>query len=135
MAQVAIGRQEKLKVWGNDYDTPDGTGIRDFIHVVDLAAGHLSILDHLRRPGVLTVNLGTGAGNSVLEVIRMFETVSGRSVPYEVAERRMGDVPICYANPSLAATTLHWHSERSLAQMCADHWRWQINNPNGYRGL
>lgn len=133
VAQVAIGRQEKLKIWGNDYDTPDGTGIRDFIHVVDLASGHLAILNHLKQPGVLTLNLGTGSGSSVLEVIRTFEAVSGRSVPYEIRERRAGDVAICYADPTLAGETLGWQSARSLAQMCADHWRWQLKNPDGYR--
>jgi UDP-glucose 4-epimerase len=135
VAQVAIGRHEKLKIWGDDYDTPDGTGIRDFIHVVDLASGHLSILNRLNRPGVLTLNLGTGTGSSVLEVVRTFEAVSGRPVPYEIRERRAGDVAICYADPTLAGKTLGWQSTRSLAQMCADHWRWQLNNPNGYRGI
>jgi UDP-glucose 4-epimerase len=133
VAQVAIGRQDKLKVWGNDYDTRDGTGIRDFIHVVDLASGHLSVLKHLKQPGVLTLNLGTGNGSSVLEVIRAFEAVSGRPVPYEIGERRAGDVAICYADPTLAGELLGWKSARSLAQMCADHWRWQLKNPNGYR--
>ncbi|WP_024516049.1 UDP-glucose 4-epimerase GalE [Bradyrhizobium sp. Tv2a-2] len=135
VAQVAIGRQQKLKVWGNNYDTPDGTGIRDFIHVVDLASGHLSVLNHLKHPGLLTLNLGTGTGSSVLEVIRAFEAVSGRPVPYEIAERRAGDVAICYADPTLAGETLDWHSARSLVQMCADHWRWQLKNPNGYRRI
>ncbi|WP_407181432.1 UDP-glucose 4-epimerase GalE [Bradyrhizobium sp. STM 3562] len=134
VAQVAIGKQEKLKICGNDYDTPDGTGIRDYIHVVDLASGHLSVLSHLKQPGVLTLNLGTGNGNSVLEVIRTFEAVSGRPIPYEIGERRAGDVAICYADPTLAGETLGWQSTRSLAQMCADHWRWQLNNPCGYRG-
>lgn len=133
VAQVAIGRQKKLKIWGNDYDTPDGTGIRDFIHVVDLASGHLAILNRLNQPGVLTLNLGTGSGSSVLEVIRTFEAVSGRPVPYEIRERRTGDVAICYADPTLAGETLGWRSARSLAQMCADHWRWQLRNPDGYR--
>jgi UDP-glucose 4-epimerase len=133
VAQVAIGRQDRLKVWGNDYDTRDGTGIRDFIHVVDLASGHLSVLQHLTRPGVLTLNLGTGNGSSVLEVIRAFEAASGRPVPYEIRERRAGDVAICYADPTLAGELLGWKSARSLAQACADHWRWQLKNPNGYR--
>jgi len=134
VAQVAIGRRDKLLIWGNDYDTPDGTGIRDFIHVVDLASGHLSVLHHLKKPGVLTVNLGTGSGSSVLEVIRTFEAVSGRSVRYEIRERRAGDVAICYADPTFAKEALGWTSARSLAQMCADHWRWQLKNPNGYLG-
>jgi UDP-glucose 4-epimerase len=135
VAQVAIGKREKLLVWGNDYDTPDGTAIRDFIHVVDLASGHLSVLSHLKQPGLFTVNLGTGNGSSVLEVIRTFERVSGRSVPYEIGERRTGDVAVCYADPTLAKEALGWKSARSLAQMCADHWRWQLQNPNGYRGI
>jgi UDP-glucose 4-epimerase len=134
VAQVAIGRREKLRIWGKDYETPDGTGIRDFIHVVDLAAGHLSVLRYVERPGVLTVNLGTGRGNSVLEVVRTFEAVSGRQVAYEFAERRAGDVAVCYADPTHAKETLGWRSARSLAQMCADHWRWQLQNPNGYQG-
>jgi UDP-glucose 4-epimerase len=133
VAQVAIGTREKLVVWGNDYDTPDGTGIRDFIHVADLASGHLSALSHLKQPGVLTVNLGTGTGASVLEVVRTFEVVSGRPIPYVIGERRAGDVAICYADPTLAEAVLGWKSARSLTQMCADHWRWQSKNPNGYR--
>lgn len=134
VAQVAIGRREKLQVWGDDYDTPDGTGIRDFIHVVDLASGHLSALSELRHPGILTVNLGTGSGSSVLEVIKTFEAVSGRPVPYVIDRRRSGDVAICYADPTLAKNLLGWTSRRSLTQMCTDHWRWQMQNPNGYRG-
>jgi UDP-glucose 4-epimerase len=102
VAQVAIGKRERLLIWGNDYDTPDGTGIRDFIHVVDPASGHLSVLRYLNQPGVLTVNLGTGKGSSVLEVIRTFEAVSGRSVPYDVGERRAGDIVNCHAAPMLA---------------------------------
>ena len=133
VAQVAIGRREKLVICGNDYDTPDGTGIRDFIHVVDLASGHLSALGHLKKPGVQVLNLGTGAGRSVLEVVRTFEKVSGRSVPYSIGNRRAGDVAVCYADPSLAEGVLGWRSQRSLTQMCADHWRWQLKNPNGYR--
>jgi len=135
VSQVAAGQREKLLVYGCDYDTPDGTGIRDFIHVVDLASGHLSALRHLTQPGLLTVNLGTGKGNSVLEVVRMFEAVSGRVVPYEIAERRTGDVAICYADPTFAKQALDWSSARSLEQMCTDHWRWQLQNPGGYRGM
>jgi UDP-glucose 4-epimerase len=134
VAQVAVGKREKVFIFGNDYDTPDGTGIRDFIHVVDLASGHLCVLNHLKQPGVLTVNLGTGNGHSVLEVIQTFEAVSGRSVPYEFGERRAGDVAACYADPTFAERTLGWKSVRSLARMCADHWRWQSKNPDGYRG-
>ncbi|MDN5001397.1 UDP-glucose 4-epimerase GalE [Bradyrhizobium sp. GCM10027634] len=132
VAQVAIGRREKLQIWGNDYDTPDGTGIRDYIHVVDLAAGHLSILRQLRQPGLITINLGTGKGSSVLDVVRTFEKVSGRPIPYEVMERRAGDVAACYADVTFAKEALGWTSTRSLEQMCADHWRWQLRNPNGY---
>ncbi len=133
VAQVAIGRQDKLVICGNDYNTPDGTGVRDFIHVVDLAAGHLSALSRLEEPGLLTVNLGTGAGWSVLEVLRTFEAVSGRAVPYAIGKRRPGDVAACYADARLAEGVLGWKSARSLTQMCADHWRWQLKNPNGYR--
>ena len=134
VAQVAIGRREKLQIWGNDYDTPDGTGIRDFIHVVDLASGHLSALRQLGQPGLITVNLGTGNGSSVLDIVRTFESVSGRSIPYEIRERRAGDVAACYADPTFAKDVLGWASTRSLEQMCADHWRWQMQNPNGYQG-
>ena len=133
VAQVAVGKLDKVLIYGSDYDTPDGTGIRDFIHVVDLASGHLSILNHLKQAGVLTVNLGTGSGHSVLEVIRTFEAVSGRSIPYGIGERRAGDVAACYADPTFAEKALGWKSARSLAQMCADHWRWQWKNPDGYR--
>jgi UDP-glucose 4-epimerase len=134
VAQVAVGKREKLQIWGNDYDTPDGTGIRDFIHVVDLASGHLGVLNHLKQPGVFTANLGTGCGNSVLEVIKTFEAVSGRPIPYEIGQRRAGDVAISYSDPKLAEEELGWKSERSLEQMCEDHWRWQSKNPDGYRG-
>jgi UDP-glucose 4-epimerase len=133
VAQVAIGKREKLVICGNDYDTPDGTGIRDFIHVVDLASGHLSALSYLKNLGVHVINLGTGAGSSVLEVVRTFEAVSGRSVPYSIGKRRAGDVAVCYADPRFAEGVLGWKSVRSLTQMCADHWRWQLKNPNGYR--
>jgi UDP-glucose 4-epimerase len=112
--------------------TRDGTGIRDFIHVVDLASGHLSALSQLKQPGVLTVNLGTGAGSSVLEVVRTFEAASGRSIPYVIGARRAGDLAICYADPTLAEG--HWVGNQPLMQMCADHWRWQMKNPNGCRG-
>ncbi|WOH67889.1 UDP-glucose 4-epimerase GalE [Bradyrhizobium sp. BWA-3-5] len=134
VAQVAIGSREKLHIWGNDYDTSDGTGVRDFIHVADLASGHLSALSYLKQPGLLTLNLGTGSGSSVLEVVRTFEIVSGRPIPYVFSERRPGDVATCYADPTLARKLLGWRSRRSLTQMCADHWRWQMKNPNGYRG-
>lgn len=133
VAQVAIGKRDQVRIWGNDYETADGTGIRDFIHVADLAAGHLSVLRHLKQPGVFTVNLGTGRGTSVLDVIRTFEAVSGRQIPYEICGRRAGDVAVCYADPTFAKEVLGWRSVRSLTQMCADHWRWQSKNPNGYR--
>jgi UDP-glucose 4-epimerase len=133
VAQVAVGRREFLNVWGDDYDTPDGTGVRDYIHVVDLALGHLKALERLHKePACLTVNLGTGVGYSVLEMVRAFEQASGKAVPYKVAPRRDGDIAACYADPSLALATLSWHAERGLQTMCADAWRWQSHNPNGY---
>ncbi len=138
VAQVAVGRREHLNVWGNDYSTPDGTGVRDYIHVVDLALGHLKALealDRLERPGAcLTVNLGTGNGYSVLEIVRAFEKASGKAVPYKVAPRRPGDVASCYADPSHALQSLGWRAARGLDEMCADAWRWQSTNPKGYAG-
>lgn len=132
VAQVALGKRERLVILGNDYPTLDGTGIRDFIHVVDVASGHLSALKHLNDSGVMTVNLGTGTGTSVLQIVQTFESVSGSPVPHTIGERRIGDVAACYADPTLAADLLEWKSTKSLTQMCADHWRWQLNNPNGY---
>ena len=132
VAQVALGKRERLVILGNDYPTLDGTGIRDFIHVVDVASGHLSALNHLNDSGVMTVNLGTGTGTSVLQIVQTFESVSGSPVPHTIGERRIGDVAACYADPTLAADLLEWKSTKSLTQMCADHWRWQLNNPNGY---
>lgn len=136
VAQVAVGRREYLNVWGNDYSTPDGTGVRDYIHVVDLALGHLKALealDRLERPGeCLTVNLGTGNGYSVLEIVRAFEAASGKPVPYKVAPRRPGDVASCYADPEQALKSLGWRAARGLSEMCADAWRWQSTNPKGY---
>ncbi|AOJ67938.1 MULTISPECIES: UDP-glucose 4-epimerase GalE [Burkholderia] len=133
VAQVAVGKLEKLRVFGSDYPTPDGTGVRDYIHVVDLARGHIAALDALeRRDASLTVNLGTGRGYSVLEVVRAFEKASGRPVPYELVARRPGDVAECYANPAAAADIIGWKAERDLDRMCADHWRWQENNPRGF---
>jgi UDP-glucose 4-epimerase len=134
VAQVAIGKREKLRIWGNDYNTPDGTGIRDFIHVVDLASGHLSVLNCLKQPGLFTANFGTGNGSSVLDVVRTFEAVSGKSIPFEIDKRRTGDVAVCFANPAFAERVLGWKSVRSLEEMCADHWRWQCKCPDGYRG-
>ncbi|MFZ5511965.1 MAG: UDP-glucose 4-epimerase GalE [Pseudomonadota bacterium] len=133
IAQVAVGRLPELSVFGADYPTPDGTGVRDYIHVVDLARGHLAALDALeRQSGVFAVNLGTGRGYSVLEMIRAFERASGRKVPYRIAPRRPGDVAACYADPALAAQLLGWRAERGVDDMCADTWRWQSGNPQGY---
>ncbi|MBL8504652.1 MAG: UDP-glucose 4-epimerase GalE [Rhodocyclaceae bacterium] len=132
ISQVAVGRREALSVWGDDYPTPDGTGVRDYIHVVDLARGHLAALGHLPDSGVLTANLGTGRGYSVLEMVRAFEQASGRKVAYRIAARRPGDVAACYADPSLAAERLGWRAQLDLSRMCADTWRWQSQNPQGY---
>lgn len=126
IAQVAEGRREKLSVYGDDYPTPDGTGLRDYIHVVDLAIGHVKTLTKLATgPGVVTYNLGTGRGNSVLEMVRAFERASGKAVPYQVVARRPGDIAACYADPALAKAELGWSAERDIAQMCVDSWRWQ----------
>ena len=135
VAQVAVGKREQLRVFGDDYDTPDGTGVRDYIHVMDLAEGHLAALDALARDGgLITTNLGTGRGYSVLEMVRAFAAASGREVRYQIAERRPGDVASCYADPTHAKTVLGWEAKRGIDTMCADHWRWQSENPNGYRG-
>ena len=136
ITQVAMGKRECLSVFGNDYDTPDGTGVRDYIHVVDLAKGHIAAVNKLATMdgGVLTVNLGTGRGYSVLEMVKMFEEVSGRKINYKITARRPGDIATCYADPSLAAELLGWKAERGLREMCEDSWRWQSQNPNGYRG-
>jgi len=133
VARVAAGRLEFLNIWGNDYPTPDGTGVRDYIHVVDLALGHLKALERLlTQAECLTVNLGTGTGYSVLEMVRAFEKAAVRSVPYRIAPRRPGDVAACYADPKLALELLGWRAERGLDTMCSDAWRWQSNNPGGY---
>ncbi|MFC6634428.1 UDP-glucose 4-epimerase GalE [Microbulbifer taiwanensis] len=136
VAQVAVGRLPQLQVFGDDYDTVDGTGVRDYIHVVDLARGHLAALEMLRRKetpeGCYTHNLGTGRGSSVLEIVRAFERVSGREVPYQIVPRRPGDIAACYADPALAAKELGWRAEFDLERMVADTWRWQSQNPNGY---
>ncbi|MGJ8560364.1 MAG: UDP-glucose 4-epimerase GalE [Litorimonas sp.] len=133
IAQVASGRREALNVWGNDYDTPDGTGIRDYIHVVDLAAGHVSALQYLEKnSGVMTVNLGTGRGYSVLEVLAEFSRASGKALPHIVKPRREGDLASYFADPSLAKSLLDWSASRTLQDMCADHWNWQSQNPYGY---
>jgi UDP-glucose 4-epimerase len=134
VAQVAVGKRPALQVFGNDYDTPDGTGVRDYLHVMDLAEGHVAALRHLLDGnGSLTVNLGTGRGTSVLELVHAFERASGKRVPYEIVGRRPGDVAACYADPSLAAQTIGWRTKRDLAAMCADTWRWQTANPDGYK--
>ena len=134
IAQVAVGKRARLQVFGADYDTIDGTGVRDYIHVLDLAAGHVAALRRLLdKPELLTVNLGTGLGYSVLEVVRAYELASGRSVPMEFVARRPGDVASCFADPSLARELLGWYANRSLADMCANSWRWQSLNPNGLR--
>ncbi|HEY5634467.1 MAG TPA: UDP-glucose 4-epimerase GalE [Burkholderiaceae bacterium] len=134
VAQVAVGMRESLNVFGGDWPTPDGTGVRDYIHVVDLALGHLAALERaLAEPGVFTVNLGTGNGYSVLEMVRAFERASGRAVPYKVVARRAGDIARCYADPALAKALLGWQATRDIDAMCADTWRWQSANPEGYR--
>jgi UDP-glucose 4-epimerase len=133
VSQVAVGKLEYLRVFGDDYDTPDGTGVRDYIHVVDLAEGHVAALRHLLDGGAShTVNLGTGAGHSVLEVVRTFEAASGRKIPYRVLPRRPGDVAACYADCSLAERLLGWRARRTLRDMCADAWAWQRDNPRGF---
>jgi UDP-glucose 4-epimerase len=126
IAQVANGQREKLSVYGGDWPTPDGTGLRDYIHVVDLAIGHVKTLDKLATaPGTLTYNLGTGRGNSVLEMVKAFEAASGKTIPYQVVARRPGDIAKCYADPAKARDELGWTAERDIAQMCADSWRYQ----------
>ncbi|MBK7549118.1 MAG: UDP-glucose 4-epimerase GalE [Rhodoferax sp.] len=133
VAQVAVGRREFLNVWGNDYDTPDGTGVRDFIHVVDLAIGHVKALQRLtENPQCVSVNLGTGIGYSVLDMVKAFELASGKPVPFRVGARRSGDIAACYAKPDLASELFSWRAERDLKTMCEDAWRWQKLNPAGY---
>lgn len=132
VAQVASGRREKLMVWGNDYDTRDGTGVRDYLHVMDLARGHIDALKTLDVPGCEAINLGCGKGYSVLEVIREFERVSNRKVNYEIGPRREGDIAEFYANPKTALKKLGWEAKRDLESMCKDMWNFQVKNPNGY---
>lgn len=133
VSQVAVGRRKELSVFGNDYPTHDGTGVRDYIHVADLAAGHLAALETLNRHNTtLTVNLGTGQGYSVLDMVQAFEKASGCLVPYRIAERRPGDIASCYADPALAFELMGWRAMRGLETMCCDAWRWQSMNPNGY---
>jgi len=135
ISQVAVGKLEQLSVFGGDYDTEDGTGVRDYIHVVDLANGHLKALEKLDQPdssGVFTYNLGTGNGYSVIQAVEAFEQASGRKVPYKIVDRRAGDIAACYAAPALAAKELNWQATLNLADMCRDAWRWQSGNPDGY---
>lgn len=132
VAQVAVGRREYLSVWGDDYPTPDGTGVRDYIHVADLASGHLCALEHLDKAQCTEINLGTGVGYSVLDVVGAFEQASGQKVPYKISPRRSGDVASCYSDPSLAKELLGWAAQRDMVAMCTDHWRWQKNNPKGF---
>lgn len=131
IARVAVGKLPNVNVFGNDYDTPDGTGVRDYIHVVDLARGHVSALSHI-KPGVETYNLGTGKGTSVLELIKAFSKACGKEIPYNIAKRRPGDIASCYASADKAAKELDWHVEKTIEEACADSWRWQSTNPNGY---
>ena len=131
VAQVAVGKLQSVGVFGNDYDTPDGTGVRDYIHVVDLARGHVAALQHMKA-GVSIYNLGTGSGTSVLEIIKAFSKACGRDLPYEIKPRRAGDIATCYADCSKAERELGWRAELSIEQACADSWRWQSQNPNGF---
>ena len=136
VSQVAVGRRQELQVFGNDWPTPDGTGVRDYIHVMDLAEGHLAAIQHLMEQGpqLLTVNLGSGQGHSVLEVVQAFEKASSRPVAYQLVERRPGDAATTVADPSLANRLLGWQTKRSLEEICRDGWSWQSQNPEGYRG-
>lgn len=134
VAQVAVGRLAKLRVFGNDYATHDGTGVRDYIHVMDLADGHVAALDYLsKNQQMITVNLGTGIGYSVLDVVNAFAKSSTKDIPYEILPRRLGDVAINYADSNIAKTLLGWQAKRNLDDMCADTWRWQSSNPNGFK--
>lgn len=133
ITQVAVGKLDQLSVFGDDYPTHDGTGVRDYIHVVDLAIGHLKALEKLtEKTGVVTYNLGTGQGYSVLDVVKAFEKASGQDVPYKITDRRPGDIASCYADPTKAENELEWKAKRELLEMCEDSWRWQSQNPNGY---
>ncbi len=133
ISQVAVGKLEKLSVFGGDYDTPDGTGVRDYIHVVDLAKGHVKALQALKdKSQILIVNLGTGNGYSVLDMVKAFEKASGKNIPYKIVDRRSGDIATCYADPAYAKEKLAWKAEYELDEMCKDTWRWQSMNPDGY---
>jgi UDP-glucose 4-epimerase len=130
---VAVGKLPELSVFGNDYPTNDGTGVRDYIHVIDLVIGHINALMKLTsNPGVVTYNLGTGRGYSVLEMVEAFEKASGKKIPYKLVARRPGDIASCYADPSKAKSNLGWKADRGINEMCVDAWRWQSDNPNGY---
>ena len=134
VSQVAVGKLDKVRVFGNDYDTPDGTGVRDYIHVVDLAKGHVAALQHMPAPGQWAAyNLGTGRGISVLAVIKAFEQASGRKIPYEIVDRRPGDIAACYAEPAKAQDELEWQATKTFEEACADAWRWQSQNPDGFK--
>ncbi|PID72662.1 MAG: UDP-glucose 4-epimerase GalE [Desulfobulbus propionicus] len=134
ISQVAVGKLKELSVFGNDYPTPDGTGVRDYIHVVDLALGHVCAIEKLtQNPGVVTYNLGTGQGYSVLDMVKAFQEASGKAVPYTIAPRRAGDIAQCYADPTLAEQELNWKAQHGVQEMCEDTWRWQSSNPNGYK--
>lgn len=133
IAKVAAGQLECVNVFGDDYDTPDGTGVRDYIHISDLAEGHIKALQKLsEHPGLVTYNLGTGVGYSVLEIIKSFEKACGKKIPYKIAPRRAGDIDMCYADPLKAKEELRWEAARGIDKMCEDAWRWQVQNPNGY---
>ena len=133
ISQVAVGKLEKLGVFGDDYDTPDGTGVRDYIHVVDLAIGHVKAINYIfTNPGLDVINLGTGQGYSVLDMVKAFSKACGRDIPYEIKPRRAGDIAMCYADPAKALRVLGWKAQRGLDEMCEDTWRWQSQNPNGY---
>ena len=133
VSQVAVGKLPKLNVFGDDYDTPDGTGVRDYIHVVDLALGHIKALERaLEKTGLDIFNLGTGVGYSVLDIVKTFEKVNEIKIPYVIAPRRPGDIATCYSDPTKALNELGWKAERNLEDMCRDTWRWQSTNPNGY---
>ena len=133
ITQVAVGKLKELGVFGNDYDTPDGTGVRDYIHVVDLAKGHVKALKKIEEnPGLAIYNLGTGKGYSVLDIVKNFEAATGVKIPYVIKPRRAGDIATCYCDASKAARELNWTAENGIREMCEDSWRWQSNNPNGY---
>lgn len=135
ITQVAVGKRDLLSVYGDDYDTPDGTGVRDYLHVVDLATGHVRAIEKLKdKKGLSIYNLGTGIGYSVLEMVETFRKVTGKEIPYQIVSRRPGDIATCYADVSKAKEELHWEAKKTLKEMCEDSWRWQTNNPNGYEG-